>query len=124
MRSLFNRIIRRVRVFGRDTRGAAIAELLFALIIVNLILVAFFVWWEAYRAQSRVERVAYTVSDLISRQRGTTLTRPFLDGLERTAEYMMTVDQDAAIRFTQVTRISGTHPNLTGININWSYSPC
>ncbi len=124
MGKLRTRLLSRLRRFGRDTRGAAIVELMFALIVVNLVLVAFFVWWEAYRAQSRVERVAYTISDLISRQRGTTLTRPFLDGLERTAEYLMTADQDAAIRFTQVTRTSGTHPNLSGIVINWSYSPC
>lgn len=124
MGSLCSRFLSKVRHFVQDTRGVVLAEMIFALIIVNFVLVAFFVWWEAYRAQARVERVAYTMSDLISRQRGTTLTRPFLDGLERTAEFLLTPDQDAAIRFTQVTRVSGTHPNLSGLAINWSYSPC
>ena len=124
MQGPFVRLIDRIRRFGRDTRGSAIVELLLALVLVNLVLTAFFVWWEAYRAEARVERTAYTISDLISRQRGDFLQRPFLDGLERTAEYLLGPDEDAAIRFTQVERFDGVHPNLSGLRINWSYSPC
>lgn len=119
------RVLGRIRRFGAETRGSAIIEMLFALMILNFILLAFYIWWDAYRQQSRVERTTYTISDLISRQRGVTLDRPFLDGLERTAEYLLREEQDAAIRFTQVTRTSGTPANGTiGLTINWSYSPC
>lgn len=117
-------ILGRLRRFRDETRGAALIEMIFALIITNMALVGFTVWWDAYRAQARVERTAYTLSDLITRQRGTTLTRPFLDGLERTAEFLLRPEQDAAIRFTQVTRQSGTPPNVAGLVVNWSYSPC
>ncbi|MEY4982397.1 MAG: hypothetical protein RIR62_663 [Pseudomonadota bacterium] len=115
----------RIAAFARDTRGAALVEMLFALILLNFVLIAFYIWWDAYRQQARVERTTYTISDLVSRERGSTLQRPFLDGLERVAEYLLREEQNAAIRFTQVTRTSGTPANgTTGLTVNWSYSPC
>jgi hypothetical protein len=119
------RLRSRIGQFARDTRGAALVEMLFALIILNFVLIAFYIWWDAYRQQARVERTAYTISDLVSRERGEALQRPFLDGLERVAEHLLRDEQDAAIRFTQVTRTSGSPANGTnGLTINWSYSPC
>lgn len=119
------RLLHRIRRFATETRGSAIVEMLFALMILNFILLAFYMWWDAYRQQARVERTTYTISDLISRQRGASMDRTFLDGLERTAEYLLREEQDAAIRFTQVSRTSGTPANGTsGLTINWSYSPC
>lgn len=121
MRFSLPRIFRR---FRDDTRGAVMIELIFAAVLTNTVLAAFFVWWDAYQAQARVEKTTYTISDLISRQRGTTLTRPFLDGLERTAEFLLMDDQNARMRVSQVTRTSGNVNDTTGLTVNWTYSPC
>lgn len=117
-----SRLTAMLRRFRDDTRGSVMMELIFAALLTNMVLAAFYVWWDAYQAKARVEKTTYTVSDLITRQRvtgvGTGLTRPFLDGLERTAEFLLMEDQNARLRFSQVRRTS------TGLVIDWSYSPC
>lgn len=110
--------------FRDDSRGSVMMELIFAAILTNMILAAFFVWWDAFQAKSRVEKTAYTISDLISRQRGTTLTRPLIDGMERTAEFLLMDDQNGRLRVSQVSRTSGVVSSTTGLVVNWTYSPC
>lgn len=114
-----------LRDFLRRTDGSATVEVVFSLLILNMFLSAFLLWWGAYNAHAIVDRATYTVSDLITRQRGTALQRPFLDGLERTAEFLIDPDQDAAVRFTQVTLVAGaTAGDPPTLQIDWSYSPC
>lgn len=118
-----------LRRFRDDTRASVMMELIFAAILTNMILAAFFVWWDAFQAKSRVEKTAYTISDLISRQRAqpslpAQLTRPFIDGLERTAEFLLMEDQNARMRVSQIRRTSGVATSTAGLVIDWSYSPC
>lgn len=110
--------------FVRDTRGSIVVDSIFAILLLSFGASAFFVFWEAYQVQNRVQKATYTISDLVSRQRGTTITRPFLDGMERTAEFLMQDDQNAIMRITQVRRIVGTADNTGGLTVDWSYSPC
>lgn len=110
--------------FARDTRGTVVIDTLSAILLMSLGASAFFAFWEAYQVQNRVQKATYTVSDLISRQRGTTLTRGFLDGMERTAEFLMMDDQNAIMRVSQVRRTAGTATTATGLTVDWSYSPC
>lgn len=109
---------------ARDTRGTVVIDTLSAILLMSLGASAFFAFWEAYQVQNRVQKATYTVSDLISRQRGTTLTRGFLDGMERTAEFLMMDDQNAIMRVSQVRRTAGTATTATGLTVDWSYSPC
>ena len=111
--------------FLRAEAGAVTVEMLFSVVVMNMLLMAFFFWWGAYSSHALVDRMAYTVNDLVTRQRGTTLDRSFLDGLERTAEFILDEDQDAAIRFTQVTMRPGeTEGDPPYLAVEWSYSPC
>ncbi len=110
--------------FARDTRGSIVVDSLSGILLLSLGASAFFVFWEAYQVQNRVQKATYTISDLISRQRGTSLSRTFLDGMERTAEFLMHDDQNAIMRISQVRRTSGTATTSTGLVVDWSYSPC
>lgn len=93
-----------LRTFLRRTDGSGTVEVVLAIVVLNLFLVAFYFWWGAYNAHALVDRTTYTISDLVTRQRGVELNRRLLDGLDRTAEFILDPDQDAAIRFTQVTK--------------------
>lgn len=113
-----------LRTFAKDSEGSITIEAIFAISIMILGLTGFYYFWSAYQAENRVQKATYTVSDLISRQRGTTLTKVFLDGMENTAEFLMHNNQNAIMRFTQVRRTSGTASSTTGLTVDWSYSPC
>lgn len=122
---VLDRITRRLRIFRHRTGGSVTIEIIFALLILNLFLSAFAMIWVAYNAYALADRATYTINDLITRQRGVTLQRSFLDGLEQTAEFIIDPDQNAALRFTQVTRVAGATANdPPTIRVDWSYSPC
>lgn len=119
------RITRRLRRFAADGAGAITIEMLASVVILNIFMMSFYLWWQAYNANAVASRMTYTTSDLITRQRGLELDRGFLDGLERTAEFILDPDQDAAIRFTQVTLQAGATPgDPPEIRVDWTYSPC
>ncbi|OYU20165.1 MAG: hypothetical protein CFE34_01695 [Rhodobacteraceae bacterium PARR1] len=110
--------------FARDTRGSIVVDSFSGILLLSLGASAFFSFWEAYQVQNRVQKATYTISDLISRQRGTSLSRTFLDGMEQTAEFLMHDDQNAIMRISQVRRTSGIATDTAGLTVDWSYSPC
>lgn len=114
-----------VRRFLRDSGASATAEMVIAVATLNMMMGAFFLFWKAFGAHALADRTAFTVNDLVTRQRGVELQRPLLDGLERMAEFMLDADQDVSVRFTQVTfrKERPTDPSAK-IMIDWSYSPC
>lgn len=115
----------RLRRFWREETGSGTVELLVSVMVINMMLMAFFLWWGTYNSHALVDRMTYTINDLITRQRGTVLERRFLDGLERTAEFILDPEQDASIRFTQVTLVPGeTELDPPTVEVDWSYSPC
>jgi hypothetical protein len=124
--SPFGRLFRKIAQsrFARREDGSIVIDSFSAIMLLSLGATAFYTFWEAYQVENRVDKATYTISDLISRQRGTTLTRPFLDGMERTAEFLMHGDHNAVIRFSQVRRTSGVATDTGGLTIDWSYSPC
>ena len=126
MLSSFGRLIRRITQssFVRREDGTMVVDAFSAIMLLSLGATAFFTFWEAYQVENRVQKATYTISDLISRQRGTTLTRPFLDGMERTAEFLMHNDHNVLMRISQVRRTSGIATDTAGLTVDWSYSPC
>lgn len=119
------RIGRSLSRFCRNTSGAITVEMLGSVVILNICLMSFYLWWQAYNSHAVVDRMTYTINDLITRQRGLVLQRSFLDGLETTAEFILNPEQDAAIRFTQVTLQPGASPgDPPQMQVDWTYSPC
>jgi hypothetical protein len=114
-----------LRHFLRRTDGVGTVEVVFSVIVLNMMLMGFYLWWGAFNAHALVDRMTYTVSDLVTRQRGVELNRSLLDGLDRTAEFILDPEQDAAVRFTQVSMVAGaTEGDPPTLVVDWSYSPC
>lgn len=110
--------------FRQETRGSIVVESLGAILILSLGASALFTFWDAYQTKNEVQKATYTLSDLISRQRGTTLSRPFLDGMAVTAQFLIPGQAKPALRISQIRRISGTATDAGGLTVDWSYSPC
>ena len=114
-----------IQRWRRREDGAVTVELLGSILVINMFLMAFYLWWQTYHSHALVDRMTYTINDVVTRQRGLVLERRFLDGLETTAEFILDPDQNAAVRFTQVTMRPGENPgDPPFVDVDWSYSPC
>lgn len=110
----------RLRRFRRETRGSLTVESVFIVPIMALGLTAFYAFWDVYRTQNMVQKGSYAVADMLSREM-IPATPAFLDGLERTLEFL--IREDARVRITSLRRISGGPTGVTGLTVLWSYSP-
>lgn len=106
--------------FGTDTSGTLLAESMFIVPVMALGMTGFFSFWDAYQTQNRVQKGAYAVSDMLSREM-IPATPAFLTGLERTVEYL--IGEDARIRVTSIRRTSDGPLGLQGLDVLWSVSP-
>lgn len=115
-----DRITGALRRFGTDTSGTLLAETMFIVPVMAMGMTGFFAFWDAYQTQNRVQKGAYAVSDMLSREM-IPATPAFLTGLERTLEYL--IGEDARIRVTSVRRVSDGPLGLKGLDVLWSFSP-
>ncbi|NBE06382.1 TadE/TadG family type IV pilus assembly protein [Paragemmobacter ruber] len=109
-----------LRRFGTDTSGTLLAETMFIVPVMAMGMTGFFAFWDAYQTQNRVQKGAYAVSDMLSREM-IPATPAFLTGLERTLEYL--IGEDARIRVTSIRRVSDGPLGLKGLDVLWSFSP-
>lgn len=104
--------------FGRDETGVLMAEAVLVLPFMLWSYLALFVYWDAYRAINTVQKAAYTLSDVLSREQ-TTINENYISGLDKMLEYLIDQDQDAKLRVSSVT--------WSDINnryeVKWSRSP-
>lgn len=113
-----NRLIRHLRAFGRDEGGSIIAEAVIVLPLFLWAYLALYVYWDAFRALNLAQKASYTISDYISRERGT-FTTAEINGLDTTFEFMLDTDQDVRMRFTSLF----WNPERNRFEVNWSRSP-
>jgi Flp pilus assembly protein TadG len=104
--------------FGREEAGTLMAEAVLVLPFMLWSYLALFVYWDSYRAINTVQKAAYTVSDMISRERSA-VTEAYLTGMDSIIEHMIDQDQDARIRITE---ISWSQLN-NRYEVFWSRSP-
>jgi hypothetical protein len=104
--------------FCRDDSGTVIVE---AVIILPLLLwayIALFSYWDAFREINKVQKTAYAVADIISRER-VGKTTAYVEGVQGVVNFMMDANVNARLRVTQVF--------LNGITnqfeVHWSRSP-
>lgn len=117
MTRLLARLFRR---FRDTTSGSVTVEAVFVVPMMMMGFFGFFTFWDAYRAQNTVQKASYAVADMLSREM-IPATRPFIDGLEDTLEFL--IQRDARIRVTSLRRISDGPSGVTGMDVLWSYSP-
>ena len=113
-----SRLHRLTHRFRRDEAGTLMAEAVLVLPFMLWSYLALFVYWDSYRAVNTVQKAAYTVSDMISRER-TSVTEAYIVGMDSIIEHMIDQDQDAKTRVTEVTwsQINNRY------EVFWSRSP-
>ena len=115
--SVLSRLLRRYR---DRTSGSMVVESLFAIPLLVVGMTGFFTFWDVYRTQNVVQKSTYAVADMLSREM-IPATPAFLDGLERTLEFL--IQDEARVRITSIRRISDGPTGVTGLTVLWSYSP-
>ena len=118
--TLFRRLIARLRRFRAATSGSLVVESVFIVPILALGMTGFFAFWDVYRTQNMVQKGAYAVADMLSREM-IPATPAFLDGLETTLEFL--IREDARLRITSLRRLSDGPTGVRGLTVLWSYSP-
>lgn len=101
MKHLLRHLPQPIRRFLRGEDAAVIAE---AVIVLPLLLWAYiglFVYWDCFRSLNTVQKAAYTVSDMLSRQQ-TDIPTSYITGLHKVLEYLIDKDQNASMRVTSV----------------------
>lgn len=113
--TMFRRLIQR---FTREETGTLMAEAVIVLPVMLWSYLALFVYWDSYRAINTVQKAAYTVSDMLSRER-TSITEAYIVGMDSIIEYMIDQDQEAKVRVSEIkwSQINNRY------EIHWSRSP-
>lgn len=117
---ILSAVTRAFRRFRDRTQGSMVIESIFAIPILALGMTGFFTFWDVYRSQNMVQKSAYAVADMLSREM-IPATPAFIDGLERTLEFL--IRDNATIRVTSIRRTSDGPTGLLGLDVLWSYSP-
>jgi Flp pilus assembly protein TadG len=107
--------------FAGEERGTVLAEGVIALPILLWAYVGLFAYWDAFRSLNTLQKAAYTISDMISRENptDTSLTSAYVEGMDKVLEYLIDSDVDAKLRVTSVTW-SDTNQQF---EVHWSRSP-
>ena len=113
-----NTLRRMMQRFNREEGGTLMAEAVLVLPFMLWSYLALFVYWDSFRAVNTVQKAAYTVSDMLSRER-TSITEAYITGMDSIIEYMIDQDQDAKIRVSEI-RWSQLNNRF---EIHWSRSP-
>lgn len=104
--------------FARDEGAAVIAEAVIVLPLFLWAYIALFVYWDAFRSMNTVQKAAYTVSDMISREQDG-IQSDYIDGMKKVMEYLIDEDQNVRLRVTSVT---WSAPN-NRFEVHWSRAP-
>jgi hypothetical protein len=111
-------MVARIRRFAREDAGTVMAETVIVLPALLWAFLALFVYWDSFRSLNTVQKAAYTISDIISREMK---SRPpaYFDGLRTVMDFMLDADQTVKMRVTSITYSEEDDE----FQVHWSYSP-
>ena len=118
MRYLTNALTRMRHPFLRGEQGSVVVEAVIVLPIFLWAYVGLFAYWDTFRSLNMVQKAAFTVSDMISREQ-TGLSTPYVDGMSQVLNYLIDCNQDARMRLSSVT----WNDVNARFEIHWSVSP-
>ena len=111
------------RPFSRflgDEGASVVAEAVIVLPLLLWAYIALFVYWDAFRSMNTVQKAAYTLSDMISRdQNRNGITSAYIDGMKQVMNYLIDENQDPHLR---VSSIYWSNTN-NRFEVQWSRSP-
>jgi Flp pilus assembly protein TadG len=98
---------RRFKDFLRDEDGLILVEGLIMMPLIIWALVAMFIYWDVFRTINVTQKAAYSVADLLSRQRDT-IPLTFANGLQNVAEFLTPGGHPVKMRITSFECVSTT----------------
>lgn len=107
-----------LRRFRRGEGGYMLVE---AVLIVPFMLwgyIALYSYWDAYRTMTDLQKVAYAMSDLVSREQRT-INAAYLNGVRQTMDSMLASDQSVRLRVTSIMWNEAENRFV----VEWSSSP-
>lgn len=111
-------LLYKFRDFARDERGTVMVEALIVLPILIWSYLALFVYWESYRAVNTMQKAAYTISDMISRE-NVAISNDYIPGMRDVMEYLNNGRTDVKLRVSSVTYSEADDE----FQVHWSRSP-
>lgn len=112
------RLKHRFGTFLRDEDGLVLAEGLIMLPLLIWALVALFLYWDVFRTINITQKAAYSVADLLSRQRDTISTN-YANGLQNIVDFLTPGGHPVKIRITSFEYRQATDD----YRLLFSYSP-
>lgn len=106
---------RRFKDYLREEDGLILAEGLIMLPLIIWALVAMFIYWDVFRTINVTQKAAYSVADLLSRQRDT-IPLTFANGLQNIATFLTPGGHPVKMRITSFECISpplASEPGVT-----------
>ncbi len=106
---------RRFKDFLREEDGLILAEAIVMMPLIIWALVAMFIYWDVFRTINVTQKAAYSVADLLSRQRDT-LPLTFANGLQNIATFLTPGGHPVKMRITSFECVSpplATQPGVT-----------
>jgi Flp pilus assembly pilin Flp len=104
--------------FWRDEKGVLVAELALVLPVFVWSIIGMFTYWDAFKSLNMSQKAAYTVSDLIAREKKP-VDSAYLNGMHDVMQYLVGNDLPVTMRITSIT-YSGVRSRFEVI---WSRSP-
>jgi hypothetical protein len=104
--------------FLHEEDGLVIAETLIMLPMLIWVLVAMFIYWDVFRTINITQKAAYSVADLLSRQR-TEVPSAYADGLQNVVDFLTPGGHPVDVRITSL-QYDGNNNKFT---LLCSYSP-
>lgn len=95
-----NALSRQIRHFRRNEDGLVMTEFLIMLPLLVWTFMALFIYWDAFRTINQAQKAAYSIADVISRQREINLT--FVNGMQTVGEYLTNDATNVSVRITAV----------------------
>jgi hypothetical protein len=96
---LLHRLLRR---FAKGEEGYMVVEATLMLPFLFWGYLALYSYWDAYRVMTDVQKAAYTLSDLVTRQQ-VSVNANFVNGMRLTMDSMLGVGLETELRVTSVT---------------------
>ena len=97
-------LVRRIRQFRSCEDGVIMAEFMILLPLLLWAVLGLFLYWEAFRTINQAQKMAYSISDLVSRRE--TVDTTFINGMQPVANFLMTDAPDVRIRITSIRYIA------------------
>ncbi len=99
--------VQRFQAFLREEDGLILAEGIMMLPLIIWAMVAMFIYWDVFRTVNVTQKAAYSVADLLSRQKDD-IPVAFANGLQNVVNFLTPGGHEVAIRITSFECVSPT----------------